>query len=162
MSDWVNMPNLNVRGTLKAGAFTIPNGAVGDDQVSASSPIDADKLQHRHHKSYGQSGTATAVTIPIHVANAAGTIVAFRAGSNVIAIGDSTVTVALHKNGSTLMSSALTLDNANTARVLEDGSLSSASYAADDFFSIVVTVSAGTGTLPTGLYVELIVDESPA
>ena len=80
-------------------------------------------------------------------------LAAAKVGAIVACIGDSTITVNLYKNGSTVLSAPVVLDNSNTAFAIEAGAISSASYSADDVFEVVVSVSAGTGTLGQGLFV---------
>lgn len=85
---------------------------------------------------------------------------AVRAGVSVACIGDSTITVDVRKNGTSILSSTIVLDNSNTAFAEESGSISTSSYAAGDDLEVVVTVSAGTGTLGQGLHVDLILNEA--
>ena len=85
-----------------------------------------------------------------------------RAGVVVAAVGDSTVTIDLYKNGASILSAPIVLDNTNTAYTEETGTLSSDDLVQGDCLEVVVTVSAGTGTLPQGLYVEVDVHEDAA
>jgi hypothetical protein len=90
-----------------------------------------------------------------------GTINSVKAGSIVAATGDSTVTIDVRKNGTTVLSGTIALDSANTARVVEAGTVDGAQddVVADDWIEVVISVSAGTGTLPTGLFVQVEIDE---
>lgn len=153
--------DLRVRGTLQADYFTPPAASVGDDQVSSASPISADKLKHQYLPTYSQPNTtATTETRVIHVARAAGTIEGFRAGSIDPCSGAATITFDLRKNGTTVLSSVITLDNANTARVIEAGTLSgSPTVVAGDVLEVVITATAGGGTLGTGAFCQAIVRE---
>ena len=153
--------DLRVRGTLQADYFTPPAASVGDDQVSSASPISADKLKHQYLPTYSQPNTtATTETRVIHVARAAGTIEGFRAGSIAPCSGAATITFDLRKNGTTVLSSVITLDNANTARVIEAGTLSgSPTVVAGDVLEVVITATAGGGTLGTGAFCQAIVRE---
>jgi len=147
--------DLYVRGTFRAGTVTLPNSSVGNTQINSSDPIAATKLDHQYCPVFRQAhGTAaTAERRVIHVAQAAGSVAGIGVGVVVACIGDSTITVNLYKNGSTVLSAPVVLDNSNTAFAIEAGAISSASYSADDVFEVVVTVSAGTGTLGQGLFV---------
>lgn len=153
--------DLRVRGAFVADMITLPANAVGDDQVNGTDPITADKLIHQYSPGWSQPNTtATAETRVIHVAKGPGTIEAFRAGSIAKNTGDSTVTVDLRKNGTTVLSSVITLDNANTNRVVEAGTLSgSPTVVAGDVLEVVIAISAGTGTLATGVFCQAVVRE---
>jgi hypothetical protein len=108
-------------------------------------------------------GTATTETaVPLGQGYAAGSIVAARASSIGVAAGAATVVIDLKKNGTTILSGTITLDSGNTLRVLEAGALATPTYAAGDHFEAAITATAGGGTLPTGLLVELILDENPS
>lgn len=152
-SNNINDGNLHVKGRLTCELMTIPDETVDDDAVAADADIDADKLEHRHLKGHSQPNTtATAETRTIHVARGSGTLEEFVAGSIAKAVGDSTVTIDLKKNGSSILTAPITLNSSNTNRVAATQTISSAAYVAGDWFEIVITISAGTGTLPTGVY----------
>lgn len=161
MSDLTLVGDLTIRGTLVAQDMVMPAGVVTSAAVQTAANIDADKLQHRHVVNYGQSGSATSVTMPVFVATNTCLINSIKAGSIAIAIGDSTVTVDLKKNGSTILSAVITLDTGNTARIMESGTLTGAGddLIAGDFLELVVVATVGTGTLPTGLFVQIEIDE---
>lgn len=148
--------------TTLAGAVTLPAASIGDTQVSAAAPLGVTKTAHQYVEVWSQvSGTAaTAATQAFYVAKAAGVVAQVRVGSVAIAIGDSTVTVDVRKNGTTILSGTVQLDNGNTAYVSEAGSLSVTSYSANDVFTVVQTVSAGTGTLPQGVFVQVVFQEA--
>lgn len=141
------------------GALTIG----GRVNFSPTADVPANALNFQHNKIYAQNGSAASVTIPIHECRGtAGTIRSFRAGSIAIAVGAATVTVDLKKNGVTVLSAVITLDTGNAARVSEAGTLSTTSLAAGDLLEVVVVATAGGGTLPTGLWCTLLVDEDYA
>lgn len=146
--------SLYVKGTLRADAMVIPSNAIGDSQVNPASPIAAEKLEHQYNKQVEQKHTETAVAERriIHVAYAAGTLEQFQAGCTVANIGDSTVTVDLLKNGSSILSAVPTIDSGDAAFALVLGTISSAAYVAGDVFEVSITVSAGTGTLGKGTF----------
>lgn len=159
----VHQGDFHVTGNLTAGGgIGIPANTIVDAQVAPSAGIQASKVIQQKHGREVQSGNATAVTKPIHVAYGAGTVVAVRVGSVVAATGDSTATIDVKKNGTTILSGAVVLDNANTAYISEAGTISVPSYDAGDVFTAVVTVSAGSGTLPTGLFVDVAFNEEGA
>ncbi len=126
------------------------------DPVEAQ--IQATKVQHQQRGSYAQASatTTTAATIPIFTARFAGTLIDFVAGVVGVLTGNATTTVDLKKNGTTVLSSTIVLDNANTARVVEAATLNPAAvaYVAGDVFELVMTVNAGSGALGTGFFCE--------
>lgn len=153
--------DFHVAGNLGCKTFTPPLNCIKNASIEADAGIDADKLEHRFTRGWSQPNTtATAETRTIHVVyGATGNVVAFRAGSIAKCVGDSTVTVDLKKNGSSILTSVITLDSGNTNRVVEAATISSASLAVGDWLEIVIAISAGTGTLATGVYAEAIIDE---
>jgi hypothetical protein len=108
------------------------------------------------------NSAATAETRVVHHAYGDGDIIAVKAGSIAAAIGDSTVTIDVKKNGTTVLSSTIVLDNANAAYTAESGTLSVLTFSAGDVITVHITISAGTGTLPTGVYVAVTLNEKPA
>lgn len=156
--------DLLVRGLLRAANMVVPPGSVGDTGFNSGDPLTALKQQHQYPVRLVQvHGTAAvAERRAVHLAYAAGTIVAFTAGVTVACIGDSTITVDLRKNGTTVMSAPIVLDNTNTANASESGAVSVTSYAAGDVLEVVVTVSAGTGTLGQGLFTSAVLREAAA
>lgn len=148
-------------GILQAREMVIPASTVNNAKVAADAAIATSKLVHQHSKTLGQSGAAASVTQPIHVAGAAGTIKSFSAGSVAIAIGAATVTIDLKKNGVTCLSAVITLDTSNVAYTLEAGTITVPSVVAGEVLTVVVVATAGGGTLPTGFFAHLVIDESP-
>lgn len=153
-----------VRGNLRTDSMTLAANTVGNTEFTASDPLTAAKQEHQYIVAYAQNhGSASAAQRKVvHVAHGAGTLTAFSGGVSVACVGDSTITVNLYKNGSTILSTTVTLDNTNTAFTDEDGTFSTAAYAAGDVFEVVVTVSAGTGTLGQGVFAKLVVREAAA
>ena len=152
---------LRVRGQLFADEMSLPANSVGDLEVGSSSPITADKLIHQYAPTFAQANTtAASETRVIHVARGPGTIVGFRAGSIVACAGAATITADLRKNGTTVLSAVITLDNANTARVVENGTLSGTPTVVNgDVLEVVIVATAGGGTLGTGLFAQAIIRE---
>lgn len=148
-------------GAVRIGTLVIPDSAVGDQQFNAADPLTAAKQQHQYVEKFTQASgsNAAAETRVVHHAHAGGTVAAVHVGSVVAATGNSTVTVDVKKNGTTILSSTIVLDNGNTAYVSEAGTVSVSSYIAGDTFTVVVSVSAGSGTLPQGLFVAVVFRE---
>jgi hypothetical protein len=153
--------DLYVAGSIGARSMTAPAGSVNNAAVAANAAIDPSKLGHQRRIGYGQPNTAaTTETRPIFVCRGAtGAILAIHAGSIVAAIGAATVTIDLKKNGATVLTGVVTLNNANTARVAVAGTLATTTLVAGDWLELVITATAGGGTLPTGLFVMVTLNE---
>ncbi len=162
--------DIYVVGNLSAQTFTLPASSVTNASIQAAAAIDRTKVIHQLHLPYAQapgSDIATA-TLDLYIARAAGTVVSFEAAiTGLAATGDRSVTVDLHKSTAggafaSVLSAAITLDIANTIRVLEAATVSSAAYVDGDLFRIIVTQVAGTtGTRPQGLIVTTTIGEAP-
>lgn len=154
-----------VNGTLTGKTLAPSAGCVVDASVSASADIAATKVNHQHRAVFAQANSSAASeTRVIYVCyGASGTVVAFSAGSIAAAVGAATVTVDLKKNGTSILTGVITLDNANTARVVEAGTLTgSNSVVAGDVLEVVTVATAGGGTLPTGVFAAATINEKPA
>lgn len=152
-----------VSGNLKAGSFTLPSNIIGDSQVSSANPIGANKLIQQVRQSFSQKrGVAVAAERKtIHMPYAAGELESFRACLSVACIGDSTITVDLLKNGTTILSTDIDFTSAVAAYAFVTATFSSTPYIVTDVFEVNVTVSAGTGTLGQGIFADLVVREQP-
>lgn len=135
---------------LTVSNITFDPGIIGDQEFSNSSSrrLDADKVQHVYKggTAFGFAIGATPTTREeiVYVASQPGTIRGFHALLNVD--GSSTsITFDLKKNGTTVLTGVVTITDATGDRVIEDGTLSSASFAAGDVFSIAMTVTSSTG-----------------
>lgn len=149
------------------GAVTFLNallnsGCVSDDQVAANAAIAASKLEHSHRHTYAQESATTAAAEDrvMHVVDGtAGTIQLFEAGAVVANIGNATVTVDLLKDGASVLTSAISLTSSEAAYETVIGVIDTNTLVDGDVLEVSVTVSAGTGTLATGVFVSLDVDE---
>jgi hypothetical protein len=144
-----------VRGNFRAtGTATLGDGSIDDDAVAVDAGIQATKLQHQHRAKFAQpNSAATTETKVIHVVKGAtGIVNEFKAGSIAVAVGNSTVTLDLKKNGVSMLTGVITLDNANTVYIVEAGTLSSTALVAGDVLTVVAVATIGTGTLPTGVF----------
>lgn len=140
-----------------------PANCVGSNNFNGSDPLTTAKQYHRFRVGFAQAhGTAaTNERRAVHIAAAAGTIESFKAGPVVAASGDSTVAVDLRKNGTTVLSAVITIDNGKAAYSLTAGTLSVTTYAAGDVLEQVVTSTPGTGTPPQGVFGTAILSENP-
>lgn len=154
--------HVNILGTL-TGTEVVPSaGTVTNTSFSAiaADALTAAKQEHLHVKTYAQNTTtnATVERRVLHVViGATGTILDFSVGTTTIATVDATCVVDLLKNGSSILSSAITLDSGNTNRVLESASgFSSVAVVAGDWLELKVTsATAAAGAIPIGLVAQL-------
>jgi hypothetical protein len=134
----------------------VPVNSFGDAQISAANPLGVTKVTHQYIPCYAQpNGSAAASeTKAVFVARSAGTVRAIEAGIITAAVGAATVTIDLKKNGVSILTSVITIDNSKVAYAKTAGAISSAAYVAGDVFTLVITATAGGGTLPQGLFVD--------
>jgi hypothetical protein len=156
--------NYYIAGNLSAQSMTIPDLVIGNSQIAAGAAIDPLKLRHQHRHTYAQPNTAaTSETKVLHVVyGVTGSVVRFEAGSIVKAVGNSTVTVDLKKNGTTVLSAPITLDNTSANRGVQSATISVPALADNDVLEVTTVATIGTGTLPTGVYASLTVHEDAA
>lgn len=154
-----------VDGNLSAKGLTVPAGSVSDTNVAAGAPgsyIAAEKVRLQAHKLYTQNGPAVAEDRAIYRSyGLTGTVLTFVAGSIVAAIGADTVTVDCKKNGTSILAAPITLNSSNTARVAASATLATTTVVAGDLFEVVVITNHTSGTLPSGIFAELVLDEDP-
>lgn len=150
--------DLSILGRLIPKFFTPPAGCINDAAIPSSEQIDATKLEHQHKGFYAQTSgvTTTTVTQTIHVARFAGYVDSLFAGNLAICAGAATITVDLKKNGTTVLTAVLTLNSANTngADVAATIDPAQEAYVAGDRFDLVVTATAGGGTVGSGFSAE--------
>jgi len=157
-----------IRGNLQPSTISQPANSIADVNVgtpaAGAAGVASSKLNHRYHKHWPQPNTtATTETRPLFITyGTSGTLVAFKAGSIAPCAGAATITIDLYKNGASVLSAPITLNSSNVARVATLGTITAATTAAGDWFDAVITATAGGGTLGTGLFVELVIDETPS
>jgi hypothetical protein len=158
--------NLHVQGHFSAYSMSLPTSSVTDDKVSASADISASKLEHQHQLVLAQAHgvAASDERRVIHVVKGAtGTVVSFRAGVVVANIGNSTITVDLRKNGTTILTSVITLDSTNVIYVPESAAgFTSTALVANDVLEVIFDATVGTGTLGQGAFADLVLREDAA
>lgn len=159
-------------GNVQFSTVNMPTGtnaAVGDAEVKTGAKIDASKLRRRMHARYSQGNVAAvSETRVLHIAyGAVGEVKAVRVSNIARATGNSTVTVNVRKNGTTILTGVITLTDINPGSAtygVAVGTVVSSpanSYVAGDVFDCVIVATVGTGTLPTGLSIDLMLDEDP-
>jgi hypothetical protein len=144
------------------GTLSLDDGSVENRHISnsATSKVDADKLQHIHKPgtAFGTAigGTPATREEVVFVASTAGTIREFHCllsetGTN------TSVSFDLKKNGVSVLSSAVTITHSDGDREVKDGTISTPTIAADDVLSIAMTVSSSTGA--QGPFAWVVVEE---
>lgn len=153
------------------GTVSLPAGTVTNAAVPANADMDADKLEHRHSKSYVQDGGADIVdaTKLIHLARAAGSIKSIKARVTTAPTGgDKQFTVDVQKAAdasgvwTSLMTGVITFAAAGSANdTLKTGVLiATPTFTAGSAIRVVIDASGATGSQGQGLIVEVNIDES--
>lgn len=159
--DWIFYGAVGFSGN---GTLTLPSGIVTNANLVAYANLDISKLRHRVDEtlSQGSATTAAAQSNPIYVAKAAGTITGLEVGAVVANIGAAACTVDLKKNGTSVLTGGtpVSLTNATAAYATVAASITTAAYAAGDVFELIITATAGGGTLAKGLFVKFEADEA--
>ena len=148
--------------TSRAKPFSPPNGSIDNEAVEEGAAIEATKLRHQHQRGFAQDHgvAANAQRKVIHVCEGAtGEVISVDVGAVVKATGDSTITVDLYKNGASILTSTIQVDENHANYALVAGAINDAALAQDDVLEVVLTVNAGTGTLPQGAFVSVVIRE---
>jgi hypothetical protein len=155
--------DLVVQGLASFAAVAMPADSIGNNEIGTDDPVEAEKMRHRHNPAWRRPFSETAATYRevVHVAYGDGVLKSFQIGAGVVAAGDSTATVNLFKNGVTVLSGVPLITSTEVVRELVVGTInpSLAAYVAEDVFEVSMTVSAGTGTLPKGMFALMVFDE---
>lgn len=165
MADRGSWPgDLHVRGTLSADKIVYPEASVGGEHIDPTRPIDVLALGQQYSRLVKQNHGAAVVARRevVHVAFGAGTIIEVRAGLVVPNLAGAEVTVDLLKNGVSVLGGVVTLDDTLAAYDIATAAISTPGYAAEDVFEVVVTATAGGGTVGQGLFVHIIFREAAA
>lgn len=120
---------------------------------------------HRFKPVYNQkNGTAVVdeERVVHTVTGTSGTIVSISAGVITACAGAAEIDVDLHKNGSSILSAAITIDSGDAAYAEVAGTISNTSLVQGDSLEIVVDETTGGGTQGQGLFVNLVIDEDPS
>lgn len=146
------------------GTLTLEAGVIVNESIASSAAIDADKMQHVYKPGtnfgFVIGGTPTTREEIVFVASQAGTIRGF--GCLLNDTGTSTnVTFDLKKNGTTMLSSVVTITNATVDKAVQAGILSTTTFAADDILSIAMAVSSSTGAQGPFAFIELEENQAP-
>lgn len=151
-----------VQGALVAsGTLTTPqNGWLVNADVSSTAAITHDKVVHYHKpgSNFDLAIGATPVAREeiVYVCSAVGgaTLQAFHALLNDTGT-TSDVDFDLKVNGSSVLSAAVSVTNADADRAVKDGTISSSSLSQDDVVSISLAVTTSTGAQGPFAWVEI-------
>lgn len=153
-----------ISGNLKISSIDLPNNTVGNENIDVNRPISTTKLEHRQHHIVKQGAETTAANekAVLHISYGSGAIIEVFAGCCVAAIGDSTVTIVLKKNGNSILSGTMQITSTLVAFDNIAGLITSGQdvYSPFDVFTVEFTVSAGTGTLPKGVFFVFVSNEA--
>jgi hypothetical protein len=163
--------DLFVNGQLSARTFVPSSGSVGGGAIKTPDfvsefGIPGQKIQGVFREIYrngaGKSTTsAVSETQVVHVAKAASTFIFIEAGAVTKAVGDSTVTVDLKKNGATILSAPISLTSAVANRATVAAVPTSGVLADGDVLEVTTVATVGTGTLPLGVFARVDILENP-
>lgn len=154
--------DLRVRGRVIPDALTLPTSSIGNTQFNPADPLGVANQQHQYVKQLAQAFGAAAASerrVLHRVYGATATLLDVKAGVVQVAGGAATVTVDLYKNGVSVLSATITLDNTVTAFGTKTGAFASTALVAGDVLEVVLTAAAGGGTLPQGVFVEVTLKE---
>ncbi|MDA8376369.1 MAG: hypothetical protein M0Z50_04705 [Planctomycetia bacterium] len=149
--------------------LNLPSGAVEPDDIAPGEPgnyIDPTTMRQRHKTVYAQDSTTAATTETRAVYTVVGqTAAAVAAQAALIApcTGNATVTVDFQIAGTSILNAPITLSSANTAREVVVGVINPAyqDLTVGQIVEVVITATAGTGALGSGIVTILQVDEDP-
>ena len=141
------------KGNATFSTIALPDNSVADGNIQTGSGrgVDADKLEHLY-KAGTDFGLAIGGTVAseeriVFVASGSATIRTFNALMDATgSTGNSDFDLKV--NGSSVLSAVVNIDNTDSNRTSESGTISSASLSADDVVSISVTRNSshdGTG-----------------
>jgi hypothetical protein len=147
-------------GEISCQTLSIPAGTIVDADVNAAAAIGHTKLEHQHRITYGQNGTVAADTRVIFVCRGtSGEVVAVKAGCIGVESGGNSCTVDVQKNGTSVLTGAITLDSGDSPYTPEAGTLKTdgtEDLVADDVLTVVIATSSSDAT---GVYVVVTVRE---
>lgn len=147
-------------GSVTFASLAAPNSSWGNDNIAAAAGIAASKLQHQNEIAVGLTKhTEDAATLRrvIHIPyGATATVLSFHAGATVAAGAGCSITVQLKKNGSSILTSAITVDDGDAAFALvaAAGFTSTALVAGDVLEAEIASVTGATP--PKGVFVRLV------
>lgn len=151
--------NAHFNGQLSCRTIALPVASVGSQHILGF--LAADVLGRPRKIVYSQRTTSDFADDErtLFTADAPATVVSFKAGAITVAGASTSVSVDLKKNGTTILSAPIVLDNSQTARQKVAATISSAALVADDVLEVHMALT-GTNE-PKGVFVELQINENP-
>lgn len=161
--------DISTPGTVSAGTILSTSPFLTDAMVllnlGSGAAIDARKVKMQKVHTYVNSESATTAVSEqrtVHIGyGQTGNVIAFWAAAVVANVGAATVTLDLWKNGSTILTSVITLNNSQTARQVVTATIASAPYVVNDYFEVKVVATAGGGTIAKGVAAIVVFREDP-
>jgi hypothetical protein len=136
-----------------------PAGKIDNAAVSSTAAIAASKCQKSLRYTYFQPGTMADATIVCFFALNTITFKHVRVTNLTACTGDATCTVDVKANGTTILSSVVTLDSSTAAYSERSGTITDTSAADGEYITVVIDATVGTGALGTGVMVQIDFDE---
>lgn len=145
------------------GTLALTPGTVTDTDMATGAGVQSTKLKHQRiittNFGFVIGDTPTTKEVIVYQAKGTVTVQGFYASLNVD--GSSTsIAFDLKKNGTTILTGAVTVTHSTGDRVSVAGTIASASLVADDILSISMTVTSSTGASGANASVVLI-NEAP-
>jgi hypothetical protein len=158
--DPVTFPgDLIVLGRLLAGSMTLATNSVYDATVVAAANIAASKLEHQYQPVIPISNHATGAAVmrlpAYNVRGATGTITRFAISASVPAAAAGSATVDLLKNGTSVLSAPIVLDDTVAANVDVVATISTPGLVVGDRLDVSVTAIAGTPPKGVGAWLQI-------
>lgn len=154
-----------VNGNLSSSSFTPPSGSISNTAIAGNAQIDATKVVHQFPLFFSvKNGTAvTTTTELIHIARAAGTVVAIEVATPTPPTSSDTVVIDLEKGSAagafaSILTSPHTLNSSSVAKTVYSPTVSSAAYVDNNLFQVKLTVS---GSSCQGIIVTVWLRENP-
>jgi len=154
--------DLYINGAFSCKSLTPPAASIPNSAIPAAAGISASKLQQQLAKDYGQPNGTTPVTERkvIHVVyGATCTILSLKVGTKTVLTGLATITVDILKNGTSILTGVVTINNTQTAYQLVSGALATTPGVQGDVYEINVVATAGGGGLGGGIFASLVLNE---
>lgn len=146
--------------TLSCSSFTCPLGAIGDENIESDAGIEATKLVHRFQPVLADTHTTTTVAERkiVHLVQGTSATLNQAFAGVTTATSAGTVSVDIWKNGSTILTSTMSITSSLAAFSLLNAAIANQDLVQNDVLEVVVTVSGSPTS--AGLFVELQIDET--
>lgn len=135
-----------------AGSFALPDGSITDSKIQAGANLSAVNLEHQYEPVIELSNHATSVVaqrVPAFKAKSVGSVIGFSVDCSVPPAAAGSCTIDLKKNGASILTAPITLNDTAVANTSVAGVISSAPLVAGD--RLDVEVAGVTGTTAKGV-----------